>query len=457
MENTLNKNDIVTVKIQDLSHEGLGIAKINNIPIFIENTLPEEEVKIKIVHVKKNLAYGKVLEFLTYSAYRNHHADMSLQKGIAPLIHMNYEYQLQFKFNNLNNMIHKYMNNYDIKVYPVQGMEHPTHYRNKAQVPIHKIDGTIEFGFYQKKSHHFIPTEDYFIQEELINETLKKIKSILNQWNVSVYNESTNTGNFRHVIVRKGHYSNELMVVLVTRKKFVPNFNKIVQDIIEYIPQITTIVHNINPEQTNVILGKESLTVYGEGYITDTLLDHTYQISAHSFYQVNTIQAERLYQKAIDLCELEGKEIVFDLYCGIGTIGLSFAPFVDSVYGVEIISDAVKDAKRNAAINYLSNTKFECGSADKIVQKWKNEHIDPNIVIVDPPRKGLTPELIDTILTLDPQKIVYISCNPATLMRDLKLIANENTQYTFEEIYPFDMFPYTYHVECLVLMSRVEK
>lgn len=449
----VEKNQELTVKIIDLTHEGMGVAKIDHYPIFIENALPEEEVHLKIIKVGKKFAIGKLLDILVASPDRVAVKNESLlQTGIAPLSHLSYAKQLSFKKEQVENVLRKVAKMPDIKVLDTLGMKDASHYRNKAQIPVQRMEGQLVTGFYRKNTHQLVPIDDFMIQDPAIDSALIKIREILQFYKVKAYNEINHEGLLRHIVIRRGHYSHEMMVILVTRKEKLFKGTEIATKIHEALPDVVSVIQNINPDQTNVILGKTDKVLYGQSYITDQLLGKDFQISAQSFYQINTQQAEVLYQKAFELAELKATDTIIDAYAGIGTIGISAADKVAHVYGMEVVEQAVTDANKNVALNGLENAVYLVGKAEKVLPQWQKEEIEADVIFVDPPRKGLDESFIRTACSMDPQKIVYISCNPATLARDLVVFAEKG--YTTNAVQPVDMFPQTTHVESVVLMSK---
>ncbi|WP_086349045.1 23S rRNA (uracil(1939)-C(5))-methyltransferase RlmD [Candidatus Enterococcus clewellii] len=448
----VKKNETIEVEIIDLTHEGLGVGKVDGYPLFIENSLPGEKVRALVLKVGNKFGYGKVIERLNDSPDRVELTDESLLRtGIAPLQHMTYEAQLLFKQKQVENVLNKISKMPDVPVLPSVGMANPVGYRNKAQIPVRKVNRELETGFYRKNSHDLVPITDFYIQDPVIDQAIVTIRDIMRRFSVKPYDEAEHTGNLRQIIIRRGHYSHQMMVVLVTRTEKLFKHEQIVEVILKELPEVVSIIHNINPDKTNVILGKESKVLYGQNYIEDQLLGKTYRISAPSFYQVNTEQTEYLYQTAMDFAGLTKDDIVIDAYCGIGTIGLSLADRVKHVYGVEIVKDAIEDATINAFHNEIDNVTFKAGSAENLMKQWKDSGIDPTVLVVDPPRKGLTPSFIETAMEMAPERIVYISCNPATLARDLKLFGE---QYEVKKIQPVDLFPQTAHVEAVALLQK---
>ncbi|MEO1770861.1 23S rRNA (uracil(1939)-C(5))-methyltransferase RlmD [Candidatus Enterococcus ferrettii] len=450
---TIEKNQTYTVTIDDLTHEGLGVAHIERFPIFIENALPDEEVEILIVKTGKKFAYGKVLQRSTESTNRTPVKDMDLlRSGIAPLSHMKYDYQLDFKEEQVKRVMNKIAHMPDVPVLPTIGMAEPYAYRNKAQIPVRKLNDELATGFYRKNSHELLPIEDYFIQDPEIDKAILVVRDILQRFKIKPYNEEENTGFLRHIIIRRGYYSHEMMVILVTRTVKFFQGSRIAEAIQSELPETVSVIQNVNSEKTNVIMGKEDILLAGKETIEDQLFGRTYRISPQSFYQVNTEQAEKLYQTAIDFAQLKPEDVVIDAYCGIGTIGLSFAEQVKHVYGVEVVPQAIEDAQYNAQVNGIENVTYQIGKAEKVMKQWEQLGIKPNVIFVDPPRKGLAEEFIQASAELNPDRIVYISCNPATLARDLERFGELG--YQAEKVQPVDLFPQTYHIEAVVLLTK---
>lgn len=452
----VTKNQELTVDIIDLTHEGMGIAKVDGYPLFIENALPGEKVTIHVLKIGNKFGFAKVKDFLRKSPDRIENADERyIRTGIAPLAHLSYEKQLLFKQQQVENVMKKVAKMPNVAVLPTIGMTNPTGYRNKAQIPVRRIDGQLQTGFYRKNSHDLVPIENFYIQDPAIDQAIVTIREILQKYQVKAYNETTHEGFLRHIVIRRGHYTHQMMVVLVTRKAKFFKGAQIAQEIAKALPEVVSIIQNINEEKTNVILGEREQVLYGSSTIEDQLLGKTYQISAKSFYQVNTIQAERLYQTAYNFAELATEDTIIDAYSGIGTIGLSVADKVKHVYGMEVVADAVQDAIKNATLNGLTNTTYVTGNAETVMAQWVKDGIQPTVIFVDPPRKGLTPSFIKASCEMNPEKIVYISCNPATMARDLALF-NE-LGYAAQQVQPVDLFPMTSHVECVVWMTKKDK
>ena len=449
----VEKNKEYVVNIIDNGYEGEGIAKIDDFTIFIPNAIKGEKVKILIVKVLSSYAFGKIIEIIEKSEHRKE-ADCITYKrcGGCNLRHIDYNETLKIKQNNVQALINKTLET-KIEAEKIIGMENPYHYRNKAQYPIgiNKENKPV-IGVFANRTHEIIPMDKCLIQSEISEKIAKSIYNFIIKNNISVYNEKTGKGLFRHIAIRKAFKTGEIMCTLVVNGSQIPKEKELVKELIQKYPDIKTIVKNINTKNTNVILGKENIKLYGDGYITDVLGKCSFKISPLSFYQVNPVQTEILYNQAIQMAEITKQDTVFDLYCGIGTISIFMAKYAQKVYGIEIVEEAIKDAKENAKINNIDNTEFIAGDVEKILDDLiNNKKIIPDIVMIDPPRKGMDETSIKNLLKIKPKKIVYISCNPATLIRDLKQFELE---YEIKKIQPVDMFPYTSHVECVAVMGR---
>ena len=447
----LQKNQEYIVDIIDNGFEGEGIAKIDGFTIFIPGAIKGEKVRILIVKVLSSHAFGKLLEILDASKYRQE-ADCSTYKrcGGCNLRHIKYEETLKMKQNAVQSLVNKTLKN-KLQVQETIGMDNPYHYRNKAQYPV-GIDkkGEPVIGVFANRTHEVIPIEKCLIQNPKSEEIAKFILDFIRKEHISVYNEETRKGLFRHIVIKVGIKTGEIMCILVINGKTIPKEEIIIKNLVENFPQIKTIVKNINTKNTNVILGQDNINVYGDGHIEDILGEYKFKISPLSFYQVNPIQAEKLYELGVKMAEISKEDTVFDLYCGIGTISIFMAKYAKKVYGVEIVEDAIKDAKENAKLNNATNTEFFAGDTEIVLDELINQKkVIPDIVMFDPPRKGLAKNSINNILNIKPKKIVYISCNPATLVRDL---AEFESLYEVKSIVPVDMFPFTSHVECVSLL-----
>ena len=448
----MKKNDEYIVDIIDNGYEGEGITKVDNFTIFISGAIKGEKVKIVIVKVTSSYAYGKILEIIEKSEDRIVDIDCSTYKrcGGCNLRHMNYNKTLELKKNTVQNLVNKTLKN-KIEVKDTIGMESPFNYRNKAQYPVGiDKDGNPIIGVFANRTHEVIEIKECMIQNKQSEEIAKFICEFAKENNISVYNEETRKGLLRHIVIKVGVKTNEIMCVLVLNGKKINNEEKLVKESIEKFPNIKTIVKNINTQNTNVILGKENINIYGDGYIYDKLGDYTFKISPLSFYQINPIQTEKLYNLALEKAELTGKEILFDLYCGIGTIGIFMANKAKEVYGIEIVEQAIEDAKENCMINNITNAKYYAGDTEKLLSDLiEKQNVIPDVVVVDPPRKGLDNTTIENIKKIKVKKVIYISCNPATLVRDLSKLEEK---YEISEIQPVDMFPFSHHVESLAVL-----
>ncbi|MCL8204196.1 23S rRNA (uracil(1939)-C(5))-methyltransferase RlmD [Ligilactobacillus agilis] len=448
------KKEELTVRIEDLTYQGLGVAKVAGYPLFVKEALPGEEVVVKVEKLGKHFGYAKALKWLSTSADRVKTKAKYLQTGIAPLMHLSYPAQLAFKQKLIKDLLAKAHLD-QLEVAQTLGMAQPYAYRNKAQVPVRQVRGQLEIGFFKQGSHDFVSLEDFYIQDKRIDQVLVTVRDILRKYQLSAYDEKSHTGVVRHLMVRRGYYSKQVMVVIVTRTKKLPHAPEIARDILAACPDVVSLLHNVNEAKTNVILGSKTKLLAGQAEIEDQLDGLTFKISAQSFYQINPTQTERLYQTAIKQAGLTGKETVIDAYCGIGTISLSMARHANKVYGVEIVPQAIADAKRNAAVNKLTNLTFEVGEAESWMATWQAQGIKPDVIMVDPPRKGLTESLITSATAMAPKKIVYVSCNPATLVRDLQSFIAKGYQVA-APIQPVDQFPQTTHVESITLLERTQ-
>lgn len=452
MKIPVEKNKEYIVDIIDHGFEGEGIAKIDNFTIFIPNSIRGEKVKIVIVKVLSSHAFGKVLEIISSVSYRIE-SDCSTYKrcGGCNLRHIQYEETLKIKQNAIQSLVNKTLKN-KVIVQPVLGMENPYHYRNKAQYPI-GIDknGQPVMGVFANRTHEIIPIESCLIQNQQTEEIAKFIYDFIVKNHITIYDEKTGRGLIRHIVTKIGVKTNEIMCIIVVNGKKFPKENELVIEIINHFPQVKTIVKNINMKNTNVILGQENVNLHGDGYIKDQLGKFIFKISPLSFYQVNPIQAERLYQLGVEVAKITKQDVVFDLYCGIGTISLFMSQYAKKVYGIEIVKEAVDMAKQNATLNQVDNVVFIPGDVEKVLDDLLYEKkLIPDIVMVDPPRKGLDDKSIRNVLQIKPKRLVYISCNPATLVRDL---AKFEDWYVVKDIKPVDMFPFTSHVECVAVLQ----
>lgn len=450
----VQKNQTIKLSFADITHDGNGVGKINGYPVFVPNALPGEEAKIKVIKVKKNFAIGKRLELLTSSPDRvEPPCNVYYQCGGCQLQHMSYSMQLEMKQHQVENALRKIAHIKDVDVEPTLGMDDPWRYRNKVQIPVGVKDGRLITGFYRKRSHDIIEDMDCCIVTSEVNDQMvETVREIADNLGIQAYDEQTHHGVLRHIMVRTGENTGETMIVIVTKTKKLPSEEQLIKQIIERYPDVTSIMQNTNSERTNVILGKQTKCLWGEEYIYDTIGDIKFAISAMSFYQINPKQTKVLYDKALEFANLTGDETVIDAYCGIGSISLFLAQKAKKVYGVEIVPQAIEDAKINAQLNGLSNTKFVVGQAEKIMSTWKAEGLRPDVIVVDPPRKGCEESLLEAMIEMNPNRIVYVSCNPSTLARDLAILAEGG--YQTKKVQPVDLFPQTSHTEVVCLLER---
>jgi 23S rRNA (uracil1939-C5)-methyltransferase len=444
----VKKNEIVEMEFIDMTHEGDGVGKVNGYPLFVPYGLPGERAKVKVLKVKKNFGYGKLIEITKQSTERiEPPCDVFYQCGGCQLQHMSYEMQLKVKQKQVQDALRKIGHIEDIPIHPTIGMEDPWRYRNKVQIPVRGKDGRLETGFFRKRSHDIIDMDTCPITHEQNDRMVEAVRRIAEDAGITPYDEENHRGTLRHIMVRNGQATDEIMIVLVTRTEQLNNVEKIVKEITKSYPNIKSIIQNINSKRTNVILGDKTKVLWGEEYIYDTIGDIKFAISAKSFYQINPVQTKKLYDKALEYANLTGQETVIDAYCGIGTISLFLAKHAKKVFGVEIVPEAIDDAKNNAKLNGIDNAEFFVGAAEKVMSWWKAQGLKPDVVVVDPPRKGCDEELLQAIIEMKPKKVVYVSCNPSTLARDLRIL--EDGGFKTVEVQPVDMFPQTSHVECV--------
>lgn len=451
----IEKNQIFEVDIVDNGIEGEGIAKIDGFTIFVPGAICGEKVRIKILKVLSSHGYAKVEEIIKKADCRKEMDCTTFSKcGGCTMRHIQYDKTLEIKKNNVINTLKK--QGIEVNVNYVIGMDNPYFYRNKLQYPIGKdsSENTV-MGVFAPRSHRIVETQDCFIQDKKLQTVANGIFEFIKTNNIPAYDEEKGEGQIRHLVLRLGVKTEEIMVTIVSKIENINKEKELVDYIIKKYPKVKTVVKNINSKNTNVILGNKNVVLYGDGYIYDELLERKFKISPMSFYQVNPYQTEKLYSKAIEYANLTGKETIFDLYCGIGTIGICASKKAKKLYGIETIKEAVNDAKENAKINGITNAEFFVGNVEKKLPEFiKENNINLDVVFIDPPRKGCDKTALDTLLKIEPKKIVYVSCNPATLARDLKILQEK---YKIKEVTPVDMFPFTSHVECVAVMQLKEE
>lgn len=450
----VKKNNIYNLSITGMGTKGEGIGKINNFTIFVTGAILGEEVEVNIIKVNKNYAIGKLLNIVIPSSNRvEPYCDIYTKCGGCQLQHMSYKEQLKFKRQKVKDTLLR-LGGVDVEVEQVLGMESPYRYRNKVQLPIAKENGSVNIGFYAPRSHNIIDLESCIIQDEKADKIIKILREWIEEFNITIYDEKEHKGKLRHIMVRSGFRTGEIMIVLVTKDKKLPYKEELINKLTHNLQGIVSIIQNINPQNTNVVLGKESFVLWGNDKIIDYIGNLKFIITPLSFFQVNPIQTEVLYNKALEYADLKGNEVVFDAYCGTGTISLLLSQKAQKVYGVEVINEAIESAKLNAKENNVDNVDFVVGKSEEVIPELIEKGIKANVVVVDPPRKGCERHLLESIAKMCPEKIVYVSCDPATLARDLGVL--EKLGYKTMRVQPVDMFAQTYHVETVVELVNLK-
>ncbi len=448
------KNDLVTLEIEDCGIDGEGIGKADGFTVFVKDAVIGDTVTAKIIKTKKNYGYGRLMEVLKPSPYRvEPKCEFARQCGGCQLQALSYDQQLVFKTNKVKGHLERIGGFTDIPMEPIIGMDELFHYRNKAQFPVGRNkEGKIVTGFYAGRTHNIIENRDCALGVAENKEVLDRVIAHMEKYGIEPYNEATGKGLVRHVLIRYGYFTKEVMVCLILNGNKLPKEEQLVKSLCE-IPGMTSITINVNKKCSNVILGEEICLLWGQEYITDRIGDISYQISPLSFYQVNPMQTQKLYAKALEYADLHGQETVWDLYCGIGTISLFLAQKAKFVRGVEIVPAAIENAKENAKLNGLENTEFFVGKAEEVLpREYKKNGVYADVIVVDPPRKGCDETLLETMVEMNPDRIVYVSCDSATLARDLKYLCERG--YELRKVCPVDQFGMTVHVETVVLLSQ---
>ena len=468
MKSEFKKDDCVTLHIEDIGTGGEGIGKVDGFTFFVKDAIVGDVIEAKIMKLKKNYGYARLMKVLTPSKDRvEPKCPVARQCGGCQIQEMRYEAQLAFKQKMVQNNLERIGGLSDFEMYPVIGMETPYAYRNKAQFPVGEDkDGNIVIGFYAGRTHHIVEQTDCCIGAPENGEVLRKVKAYMQKNQIRPYNEEHHSGIVRHILIRTGYHTKEIMVCLIVnaaKASCLKNAEQLTESLRE-MDGMTSVMVNFNTEKTNVILGKKSEVLWGQPYIEDFIGDVKYQISPQSFFQVNPMQTEKLYAKALEYAGLTGNETVWDLYCGIGTISLFLAKNARKVYGVEIVPQAIEDARNNAKRNGIDNAEFFVGKAEEVVPAFyekalkqaqdseAGKSIRPDVVVVDPPRKGCEEVLLETIVKMQPQRIVYVSCDSATLARDLKFLSANG--YAVKKVQPVDQFGHSVHIETVVLLSH---
>lgn len=477
------KNDEVVIDIIGMNHDGEGVGRADGYTLFVQGALPGEKARVKVLKTKKQYGYAKLMELVESSPNRiAAPCPIYSQCGGCQLQHMDYVAQLEWKrqlvVDNLerigklrvqggtagvgmsgesgeqsrepNGQAVTPEHEEGIVVRPTLGMSEPWRYRNKSQVPIGVTEGGLVGGFYARGSHRIVDMETCLIQHEQNDAVISRVKAIGRKLGITAYDEETGQGLLRHVVVKIGFATGEMMIVLVTNGDRIPQVDQWIAEIQKELPAVVSICQNVNSRKTNVIFGDVTRVLWGREVIHDYIGDVKFAISARSFYQVNPAQTEILYGKTVEYAGLTGEETVIDAYCGIGTISLFLAQHAKKVYGVEIVKEAIEDARSNADLNGMSHVEFEVGASEEVIPRWKEQGVEADVIVVDPPRKGCDPRLLETILEMKPERVVYVSCNPSTLARDLRVL--EDGGYRTVEVQPVDMFPHTVHVESVALL-----
>ena len=471
----VEKNEEFIVTIEAMGSDGEGIGRIDGYALFVKDAVVGDKVRVKVMKAKKNYAFARLIEIIVPSEDRiTPPCKIARQCGGCQVQHLKYEKQLEYKHDKVKSCLERIGGFHveeveegfeafsclpqeegkkTIAMEPVIGMEEPFYYRNKTQFPVGvNKEGKAVTGFYAARTHSIIETEECFIQAKVNDELLAIVRRFIDEFAITTYNEETHSGLVRHILTRVGYTTKEIMVCIILNGTKLPHADVLIERL-RAVEGMTSICININREKTNVILGKQCETLWGQSYITDYIGDVKFQISPLSFYQVNPIQTERLYGQALAYAALSGDEVVWDMYCGIGTISLFLAKKAKAVYGVEIVPQAIEDAKINAKINGITNAKFYVGAAEEVAPRlYKEEGIKADVVMVDPPRKGCDQTLLDTIVSMEAKRVVYVSCDPATLARDIKYLAEHG--YEVKKARAVDMFPNSVHVESVCVLSK---
>lgn len=450
----MKTNQTFKTKVIDLSHQGEGIAKVDGFPLFIQDALPGDELQVRVIQVKKSYGIATVIKIIQPSPDRiNPPCDKFGQCGGCQTMSLDYEMQLSYKEKRVKDALER-IGKIDTPVKPALGMKEPWGYRNKAQFPIGWSHEKLSIGFYKQGSHEIVDTDQCLIQHPVMDIARRQIRHFLTTTQMSIYDESTGKGLVRHLIVKTGFETGQVMIILVINGEDLPQEKTLISLLKDEVPGLVSVVLNSNKRKTNTIMGQNNRVIYGKDYLIDRVKDLSFQISPHAFFQVNPLQTELLYDQVLRFAGLSGKETVLDLYCGIGTITLLLAQKAYRVIGIETVDAAIKDAEANAVLNGLTNTEFIAGPAEKRIHQLQQSGITPEVIVVDPPRKGCDETVLQAMISMNPRRIVYVSCNPATLARDLRIL--EDGGYRTSAVQPVDMFPHTAHVETVVLMDQAD-
>lgn len=449
MSENLNKGTILETKIIDISHEGKSVGKIDELTVFIDGGTLGDTVKLRITEMKKNFALGKVIEIVKPSRHRvESNCKVSDECGGCQLRELDYERQLKMKTDKVKNDLQRIGKLENVIVHDIIGMDKPIRYRNKAQVPV----GENHIGFYKKGSNSIVDTDECVIQTKSTEKVIKLVRDFMKKYEVPGYSKRNATGVIRHIVTKVSFKTGDMMIIIVTNSPKFPHKEEFIAMINKEMPSVKSIIQNINSKRTNLVLGERNKIIYGHGKIIDYIGDLQFKISPNSFFQVNPKQTQLLYEKALKFADLKKDETVFDIYSGIGSLSLFLSKKAKKVYGIEVVKEAVEDAKENAKINKISNVEFYEGAAETVLAELCEEGKTADVVVLDPPRKGCELEVLDSIIKLSPKRIVYVSCNPSTLARDLSYLSENG--YVVKEVQPVDMFPGSVHVETVTLLVK---
>jgi len=449
----LEKNKCYEIKIIDLGDGGEGIGKIDNLTVFVHGGIPGDLLSTKIIKLKKQYAIGIVDSIIEASELRQIPECPYTKCGGCQTQNINYKAQLDLKKKLVEDCMTR-IGGLDVKVNDVLGMNEPISYRNKSQYPVRMVDGKLHLGFYKQRTHEVVNIDNCMVQHPLVNKIMKSLRCHLENSDIKIYNEEKHRGILRHIVTRISFRTQDVMLIFVTNNNDeIPVLKDIGQKLVEEFPNIKSVIQNINTSKGNRVMGYENITLLGEDKIMDYISDLSFEISPLSFLQVNPIQTEVLYNKALELADINKEDQVIDIYCGIGTISLFLAEEAKKVVGVELIDVAIEDAKKNAINNKLDNTEFFAGKAEVVIPDLYKKGYRADVIVVDPPRKGCEKQVLDTMLAMAPEKIVYVSCKPSTLARDLKILSEK---YKVEEVQPVDLFPFTTHVETVCKLKLLK-
>jgi 23S rRNA (uracil1939-C5)-methyltransferase len=445
----LNVGDILQGEILDFTHEGNGVLRIDNFAFFIPNGLIGDKVEFKVTELKKNFGFGSIVKLIEPSKDRVKNVES--ESGETPLINYDYKKQLDWKKHKVKMDLLKFAGLDDIDINDTIGMDNPYRYRNHTQIPVGSKNGKVVMGFYEKGSHEVVDMDGSILQPKIADEILKIIKEWIVRFDIKPYDSRKNKGVLRHIGIRTNK-DDQAMVIIVTATDYLPKSDELISLLNSKAKEVISIYHNINNMKSAPTYGRKYIKLYGEDRLVDYLGKYKFNISPNSFFQVNRTQAEILYDKAIEFLDLHNDDEVFDIYCGIGTISLYIADKAKKVYGIESVKSAIDDAKENAKLNNIDNAEFIIGKAEEVFPDLTNKGVKANKVVVDPPRKGCEKEVLEAIVKLNPERVVYVSCNSTTMARDVKYLLENG--YEVREVQPVDMFAHTVHVEVICKLER---